>query len=149
MSDIEQDERRSHHVGTPDPSSDYDGCSTATEIDNRYRELFAAATKKYSRRKAGTPHDVRDALQEDHRRAHVRLVGRFTSRSTEPRVTVPVVLQPTETTDGLVIECQGPCGETKPANKFPTRSGGRPGREAVCRACRDARIADQKAKRKN
>lgn len=45
--------------------------------------------------------------------------------------------RPVEHDDGsLTITCAGPCGETKPAKKFGTRKNG--GREAICRACRDA-----------
>lgn len=145
--DLSDHEGGLRHTGTPDPSSDYDGCFTLAEIDVRYRELWDAAEAANDCDEFTLPKAVRDALGEDYRRAHVRRVnGSTMRRSSAPRPDpAPVVLQPTETTDGLVITCQGPCGETKPATKFPTRSGNRPGREGICRACRDARIAAAKA----
>ena len=143
--DTTEQEPRARHIGTPDPSTDYDGCTTVRSTDDRYRELFAAATAVHDCTPFSLPLDVRTALQEDHRRAHIRLTGGSVTTVRTPRTSTPVVIQPTETTDGLVITCQGDCGETKPAKKFPTRSGNRPGREAICRTCRDARIAARKA----
>ena len=135
------------HTGTPAPSAAYDGCLDVSSIDNRYRELHAAASK----RKGGITKAITAELQEDHRRAHVRLVGGHgPRRSTTPRrPATAVVLQPTEAPDGaLVITCAGPCGEEKSFRKFPTLSGGRPGREAVCRSCRDAALAERKKARR-
>lgn len=132
-------------VPTHNPSADYDGARTPSEVNVRYREIWADMIEVYGDKYA-VPRDVRHRLQEDMRRAHERCVYRKGKRgSSTPRAAAaPVVLQPEETEDGLVITCQGPCGETKPFKKFPTRSGGKPGREGICRECRDARIAATK-----
>jgi hypothetical protein len=127
------------HPGTPGPSSLYDNATTYSEIDVTYKENFPH----------GADAATISAYREDHRRAHVRRVGKFpgAKSSTPRREAAPVVLQPEEDNSGhLVITCAGACGETKPAKKFPTRSGNRPGREGVCRSCRDAAIAEAKSK---
>lgn len=126
------------HTGTNAPSADYDDCHTSGAISARYKSIFAERITDdldYAERLR-----VTHELQEDMRRAYVRMVGRPTrGTGTKRAPAAPVVLQPDEGDDGaLVITCQGACGETKSFKKFPTRSGGRPGREAVCRACRDA-----------
>lgn len=64
---------RARHSSTPDPSAAYDGCKTDRQINDRYKTLFAEAQAKHGEY---PPSSVVANLQEDLRRAHVRLIGR-------------------------------------------------------------------------
>lgn len=89
---------------------------------------------------------------EEYRRWHVREVQRRDGgRSRDPSIPKPPSVPRTPLHEQLArpnddgtIDCAGPCGETKPVKKFPTARGGI-GRLSVCRACRDAAIAERKA----
>lgn len=121
------------YSGTPQPSANYDGCLTAAAIDQCYKDLMSvmlAADPSPAERKRLTTE-----LQEDHRRAHVRLVGGKRTRGTS---TPRTVVKPADVIEGDVpsILCQGPCGEIRPTKKFPTLAKG--GRGTVCRDCAKA-----------
>lgn len=129
----------------PQPTAAYDDLRTPDEINVRYKGLFAAAIAT-----AGSPfridRAVVDALQEDLRRAFVRISFRKAGSSTGTRAPSIPLATPIVAADGTaVIECIV-CHETKPEKKFPTVTGG--ARQAECRDCRDARLEEQrKAKR--
>lgn len=66
------------------------------------------------------------------------------SASSDGGPRVPLHEQLAHANDDGTITCTGPCGEAKPAKKFPTARGAI-GRLSECRACRDARVAATKA----
>jgi hypothetical protein len=133
--------------GEPEPSAYYDGALTPADIDARFKAAFAKAADEHGGMFTIPGGIVRD-LQEDHRRAHVRLLGPpgAVRGPATPRQSIQSEARPTEHEDGsLTIVCAGPCGEEKPVSKFPTLKGGNGRRGTVCRACEAAIRAEKKS----
>lgn len=127
------------------PSELYVAARTPAEVDDLYRAAWTTAADAYGSPVA-VPRDHRDALMEDHRRAHVAIVAMLPRVQTGERKPRPPVVHTSRVTGkGPTIDltCEGPCGLTMTEKKFPTLSKG--GRGKVCRDCLAAERAAKKA----
>lgn len=102
-----EDLPRAKHVGTPAPSAAYDGCNTDAAINHTYKTLVLQEMKKVNGQFLAPA--IRNELQEDLRRAFVRLTNGGSSG--EPRTKRVAQDRPTS---GL---CEH-CGEPTKGGKF-------------------------------
>lgn len=117
--------------------------ANVTDLNANYKDAFNGHRAEHG----CNPHTCRDllAMGEDVRQWHLAHADHIRIRAPRldadgaplPRVErTPLHERLAHANDDGTITCTGPCGETKPANKFPTVKGGI-GRESRCRACRD------------
>lgn len=135
-----------------DIESSRDGTTLNTNYKAAYRVLMDAGVRPFAHRSpcrrlddayriwwtVRTHTDSIVIAEDEEGHMKVRHVGRAKATAAPRRAMHERLAHPND--DGT-ITCTGPCGETKPANKFPTVKGGI-GRESRCRTCRDNKGGD-------